>query len=227
MAHTATTRRELAGAEFNRMDDSIDGLALATNLAYGLNCLRDLFYERIHDDVESTFGMDSMLAPVSEEKTEHRTKVEIELYQVAVSAAATETRSLTADTDWYARWLMRFRLGDKAIENDSAVERLERYVRADPEARRLHFERVLQDVMPEATKAPLVLFRLYPMAIAIATFHAFQDNEAAAKWRGEQKALLPAIADCRKCQSQVLENGDRCDSCGNPVWKFKWLTATD
>ena len=38
---------------------------------------------------------------------------------------------------------------------------------------------------------------------------------------------LPVIGDCRACRGKVLDNGEQCSVCGNPLWKPEWLMATD
>ena len=56
--------------------------------------------------------MDSILAPISEEKSERLAKIEIELYQIAVSAAAARAGDYAdGHRDWYWQWLARLRLG--------------------------------------------------------------------------------------------------------------------
>ena len=37
--------------------------------------------------------------------------------------------------------------------------------------------------------------------------------------------LLSIIRDCAECHGSVLENGEQCRNCGNPLWKYDWLTA--
>jgi rRNA maturation endonuclease Nob1 len=43
--------------------------------------------------------------------------------------------------------------------------------------------------------------------------------------RKKQIDLLPHISDCHACRGNPLENGERCQQCGNPMWKFDWLVA--
>ena len=61
----------------------------------------------------------------------------------------------------------------------------------------------------------------------IATALAFGDHARARDARKRQTADLPAIRYCSQCRGDVLENGEQCRGCGNPLWKFEWLTATD
>jgi hypothetical protein len=66
-----------------------------------------------------------------------------------------------------------------------------------------------------------------PYSVQIVTALAFADSATAAKARTNQLLLLPAIGDCRSCRGRVLDNGEQCSVCGNPVWKSEWLMATD
>ena len=93
------------------------------------------------------------------------------------------------------------------------------------EQRRLKFLSVLQHSMPETTKAPLVLFRLYPRSLRIATAVAFGDFVRAKKLRSEQMSFLPAITDCHECHGRVFENDEICRCCGNPLWNYAWLLS--
>ena len=216
-----------AGAEFDRHEKRRDGARVAGSLAEGLNLLRDLLYARLHFDVERAIGRDSMLMPVSEIKAEKSAKLEIELYQVAVSAdAAGQLGYLGTEDGWFSDWLARFRLGDVQAEAHAA-ERLAGYTSQIADQRRLAFTDVLAGTLPESRRAPLVLFRLMPLSVEVATALAFGDPHNASEARGRQETFLPAIRDCRECHGRVLENGRQCRQCGNPLWKFQWLTAAD
>ena len=72
-----------------------------------------------------------------------------------------------------------------------------------------------------------MLFRLAPSSVEIATALAFGKTADAGHWRKQQMEYLPAIGDCHECRGRVLDNGEQCRVCGNPVWKFEWLTAAD
>ena len=82
-------------------------------------------------------------------------------------------------------------------------------------------------VLPESRHAPLVLFLLFPLAVQIVTASAFDDRGTASGQRRQQTAILPAITDCRQCRGQLLEFTEQCTACGNPLWKYDWLTAVD
>ena len=216
-----------AAEEFNRHEHRDDAVRVTSSLASGLTVLRDSLYWRVHRDVEKIVGRDSMLMPVSEKKAERLTKTEIELYQIAESAAAVrEFGYVRPDDEWYLQWLTRLRLGTPRTEV-KVVERLAQYSSGTPDDRRLAFTDVLARVIPESRRAPLVLFRLVPPAVHIATALAFGDHARAAGLRNRQKSDLAAIADCPQCYGKVLENGEQCAQCGNPLWKFQWLTTAD
>lgn len=223
----SAVRRTQAAEEFSQHEHRTDGAVVAGSLRGGLLVLRDSLYVRVHYDVQSRMGMDSMLAPVSEEKTQRVTKLEIELYQIAVSAAAVQERGyVSTKDDWYLQWLAKLRLG--ALRADGRVsKRLDYYLSKKPEARRLAFSNVLAAAVPESRRAPLVLFRLVHPAVQIVTAIAFEDDTLASAARREQIEALPAIRDCHECHGRLLENGEQCPACGNPLWKFEWLTAAD
>ena len=202
-------RREAAVTEFARHEHRGEGSQIVAKLSGGLGTLRDALYDRVHADVERRLGTDSMLTPVSEEKTARVTKTEIELYQIAISAATVRQHGYAGqngDGNWYLRWLTQFRLGE--LHRDvRAVKRLETYLAKDDDARRLAFTNVLSSAVPQSRRAPLVLFRLLPLAVAIVTALAFGDRAAAEEARRQQIALLPSIGDCPLCHGAVLESG--------------------
>jgi len=204
-----------------------DGEHVSGSLNGGLAILRDSLYGRVHRDVEIELGKDTMIMPVSEMKTEASTKTEIDLYQIAESAAAVgEHGYVRTDARWYLQWLTRLRLGEAATEANTAA-RLDDYMSRTPDDRRLAFTDVLATVLAESTRAPLVLFRLFPLSVEIATALAFGDHAAAQDARNRQTFLLPEIGYCNECHGKVLENGEQCPGCGNPLWKYEWLTAAD
>ena len=220
-------RRSEAADELNRHACRSDGMQAASSLSGGFTVLRDLVYTRVHDDVQSHVGFDSMLAPLSEEKSAKVAKVEIELYQIATSAAAVREHGyVTAADDWYLRWLAWLRLGKREAD-PRVLQRLNYYMSKTADDQRLAFTNVLAKALPESRKAPLVLFRLFPLAAEIITALAFGNRPRAVAARDRQAVLLPAVGDCRQCRGKLLENGEQCRNCGNPLWKFDWLTATD
>lgn len=226
MPDDKSKRRTELVAEFERHESRQDGQQVVASLDSGLSVLRDLFYGRTHFDVEQLVGSDSMLIPLSESKTQIATKVQIELFQVIESTAAVQERRYVSSDAWYLDWLARFRLGDVAGK-EKIVKEIAAYRGMKPDGRRLAFTDVLMRVLPESRKAPLVLFQLVPLAIQIATAQAFGDAQAAAQLRSRQKSILPSIADCQACHGRVLDNGEICDVCSNPMWAYRWLTAAD
>jgi len=219
-------RQDEAINEFNRHEGCDDGLRVATSLASGLGVLRDSLYMRMHEDVERIIGRDSMLIPVSELKAQKLTKIETELYQIVESGRAVVEHGYVTEFPWYVQWLCRLRLAG-VESNPVCCNRLEEYLADDAAKRRARFERVLAKVLPESTRAPLVVFSLYPLCVQIVTAQAFSDHTCAARLRQSQAGILQSILDCRSCHGKILENGEQCASCGNPLWKFSWLTAAD
>jgi hypothetical protein len=226
--HTdSTDRLAEAGEQFNRSENRKDGAAVASRLADGLTILRESLYLRIHEDVERHIGRDSMLSPVSEIKAQRLAITEIEVYQAVESTVcAKQAGYVERAEDWYLPWLMWFRLGQRG-QSPEAIERGNLYLSKGPDERRLAFLDVLAHVLPESRKAPLVMFQLMPLAVRIATATAFDDQKAALGLRKEQTAILPAVADCRQCHGHVLDCAEQCRACGNPLWKFQWLTMAD
>ena len=221
----ANRRKELVD-EFERHENRKDGQRVVTSLDSGLSVLRDLFYGRLHFDVEEIVGTDSMLIPLSEAKTQRATKVQLEIYQIVESTSAVQERHYASSIEWYLDWMTRFRLAEMAAK-EKVLKEIATYRGMKPDGRRLAFTDVLMRVLPESRKAPLVLFQLVPLAIQIATAVAFGDAPTAAELRQRQKSVLPAIADCHACHGTVLDNGEICDACSNPMWAYKWLTVAD
>jgi hypothetical protein len=218
-------RRADAAVEFDRREQRSDGARVVNLLADGLSMLRDLLFTRIHGDVETLFGLDSMLLPISALKSETNTKTEIEIYQIVESMADTVANHyIKADDTWYVEWLGRLRLGD-AVASPAVVQRLASYRSKSPNDRRRVFSSQLQRVHPEAIRAPLVMFRLLPLAISIVTSLAFGDHPRAEETRKRQLTWLASIADCHACHGRLTDVGEECPQCGNPIWKYNWLTA--
>ncbi|MDY0165576.1 MAG: hypothetical protein RBS80_03485 [Thermoguttaceae bacterium] len=216
-----------AARELNRHERRKDGAQIVHGLTEGLDALRDAFYLRIHRDVQQTVGHDSMLMPVSQLKAEQQTEEAIEVYHTAEAAAAAARHGYSAGSDdWFLIWLAGLRLGERASVPE-VRQRLSDYFDQTSEQRALSLTNALAVVLPESMKAPLVLFRLAPLAVEIATALAFSDQATAAAVRREQLTLLPPIGYCQDCHGEVLALGQQCQVCGNPLWKHKWLTAID
>ena len=213
--------------ELGRRTGRGDAARVTGSLAVGLTVLRRSLYLRLHEDVERIVGRDSMLMPVSEKKAEISTKIEIEVYQIAESVAAARQLGCIAEPDdWFGDWLLRLRLGQSPVE-PWLRERVAGYLAETPERRRLAFSTVLARTLAESRRAPLVLFQLFPLAVQIVTAMAFGEDEAASAARSQQVELLPAVGDCRQCHGEVVDNGQQCPVCGNPLWKSEWLTVAD
>jgi hypothetical protein len=223
----SAARRPAAASELGEHENRRDGPRIAESIDCGLALLAHTLYIRLHEDVEQLVGTDSMLMPVAPEKTRIRTIREIGLYHVAESALLVRQAGYLRDGgDWYVHWLGRLRLGEFAPDG-SDTARIAHYIADPPDRRRLRFTDILSQVLPESRRAPLVLFRLVPLAVQVATALAFGDTAGAGQARSEQAEQLPAMADCRHCKGRVLENGEQCTHCGNPLWKSQWLTAAD
>ena len=212
---------------FNRHQSRGDGDRVAACLSGSLTVLRQLTYDRIHRDVEREIGADSMLMPVSEAKSRARTTLEIEIFQIAESASAVRDQGYVSGSDeWFLDWLAGLRLSAREFD-PTMRDRCRGYFERSSDDRRLAFTDALSRVLPESRQAPLVLFRLLPMAVRIATALAFSDRTTAEGLRHQQIAILPSIADCPECRGRVLECIEQCRTCGNPLWKYHWLTAVD
>jgi hypothetical protein len=227
MTNQQLTNMVKAVEEFDRLAERTDGQKVVASLDAGLTVLRDLIYGRIHSDVERVVGADSMLIPLSEIKAHRETKLQIDVLQVAESVfAVTEYGYLGSDTGWYLDWLAKLRLG-KGDVGGELTRQVAAYVQMTRDGRRLAGMDALAKVLPESRKAPLILFRLVPLAVHIATALSFGDQTTAAEIRSRQISLLPAITDCPECRGAVLESEEICKVCNSPMWKYEWLTVAD
>ncbi len=221
-------RHARAAAELSDRGGLENAESIVESLTAGLTNLRNLLIKRVHADIEDRFGIDSMLAPMSEDEEQrelYNAKIETEVYSLVV-AANEVCRALGAeDETWFVYWLLRLRLGDDVPR--PVHHRLEGYRKRSLSSRRLLFSDVLVRVIPEASKAPLIVFKLYPKSVRLAVAVALNDSLRAAELRGEQAALLPAINDCQQCHGRPLEPGDICPECQNPLWKLHWLLSAD
>ena len=216
-----------AAEEFNRHEHRSDGTRVTHSLANGLTTLCHCLFSRLHADVERKVGRDSVLVPVSEVRAEKATKREIEIFEIAVSASAVkEHHYVSTDDDWYVQWLVGLRMG-KSQADAALFGQIARYLSKTSDERRLAFTDALMKVLPESMRAPLIVFHLMPLAVRLVTALAFNDQTNATRLRDRQVACLPSIADCPECRGRLLDNGEQCRECGNPLWKFEWLTATD
>lgn len=224
-AEERTQLRAQAARQFDEHLARNDGERVATSLCAGLDLLRDVFFARICSDVENQFGRDTLLSPVSAVESELATKRETECFLTAeASVCLQEAGYVQADRDWLLHWLGGLRLGT-AMMAEATTSRLTLYLSKNHDERRRAFSVLIEKRLPEAHRAPLIVYRLLPLAVLIAGAVAFGDYPRALAARKRQMAILPEIQDCHTCNGGVLENGDKCKRCGNPLWNYEWLTA--
>ncbi|MCY2992813.1 MAG: hypothetical protein NTY19_33770 [Planctomycetota bacterium] len=226
MKDKVSDKHREAVEQFNRQAGRNDGDRVAESLEQGLNLVRNLFYERMHFDVEKIIGTDSMFIPLSEMKTCLQCKSAIDVYQIVESAwAVRQFGFLRSGDDWYLPWLEGQRLA-ATLADETTARQIQRYRLQTPDQRRRELMDILLDMLPESGRAPLVLFSLVPLSVQLVTALAFGDRPRGEAVRKQQQDVLPALADCRDCHGAVLVNGKLCNTCGNPLWKFAWLTST-
>jgi hypothetical protein len=166
------------------------------------------------------------MTDAQERRELHRAGLEIEFFSLVIVAEEIVDGRLTlCDVDWALSWLVPLRLGSNG--SVKVREQVDLYQQLGPDKRRLHFASALERVLPEAIKAPLVIYRLFPLAVQVATAVAFHDPLRACEIRNKQIAILPAIDDCQACHGRPLDNGEICNECGNPLWKISWLCVAD
>jgi hypothetical protein len=201
-----------------------DAERIVDSLTAGLTLLGDACNTRVFNDVLKVYPQDSMQVRFPA-KGELPGRTEIDLYLIVEAAfAAAEQRQIRSGAAWCATWLATLRLGETA-GHPQAQRRLQNYTELPADARRLAFQKVLDKAIPESRRAPLVLLRLLPLAAGIASATAFGNLDVARSLRKQQSSLLPAILDCHRCRGRLLDNGEGCPECGNPLWKFNWLTS--
>ena len=218
-------RQDLAAAELLAHCPELNSQRIVDSLSVGLTHLRNMLMVRTRDDVARKFGSDSMTGmSLSEmQKQDQLAKVEIEAYACILIDDEVALNGYIEDTPWFLEWMFHLRFGDgyKPVFD----RRVDFYHSHSIEQRRLKFVSVLQRVLPESARAPLVLFRLFPRAVRILTAVAFGDPLRAQELRTEQAGVLPAISDCHECHGRVLDNEEACRCCGNPVWNYAFLLS--
>ena len=215
-----------AAEAFNQHENRRDGLEIAGRLASGLTALRESLFRRL---LESDKGSvkDAMLLPTSLVRALLMAAEELVACLIADSVVAAARFALVKEVrPWYVSWLTAMRLEAWAPLSD-IPKRVAGYLDNSADERRLDFSDILVRVVPEARRAPLVLFRLLPTTAQIATVQAFGDQKAAETLRREQVKILPSIGYCKRCQGKLLGDGKKCPVCGNPLWSFEWLCAVD
>ncbi len=220
-------RRAEAAKQLARKQPELDAERITASLSDGLNTLRQLMFTRIHEDVEDNLGRDSMLLPVSVRESELAAKREIECFHVATAGRANQDHQHVAcDLSWYVRWLAHLRLGE-AVNDPKYRRRVRHYLRESEDEARLNFSRHLESVFPEASRAPLILYQLFPLAVRIVCAIAFGRHLEASELRNRQAFWLAVINDCHECHGRPLDNGEQCQVCGNPLWTYRWLQEAD
>src|SRR5436190_20814612 len=199
---------------------------IVTRLDDGLTLLRNLLHTRLEADVEQDFGRDSMLMPLSHALTEHNVKGEIEAFMVAeVLEELAQLGDLPRPAE-NRKWLMALRFAGR--QDHAALEaRADQLVMLESRQRQLEFTDKLEELLPEARLAPLVLYQLFPLAVRGAAALAFGDHLRGGEIRNKQASLLPAITYCRRCHGRLMEVDETCRECGNPIWTIRWMTQAD
>jgi hypothetical protein len=221
-------QRTAALAAFHQHCPQLNAERFVASLTDGLKLLSDLFFERVGHDVEEHGSLDSMLMPAgvsAELRTALRVHTLIDVYSCVEAAAAAPKQIAGEGDDWFELWLLQLRL--PTADSESLREYRALFEHRDEEHRRRAFASTLERRMPQATRAPLVLYRLYPLAVRVALAVALGDHWSARQLRDEQIKILPFIADCHHCHGHPLDNGETCVHCGNPLWKHQWLSAAD
>lgn len=213
--------------DLSRLARRMDAPRVVSSLDQGLTLLRERVLERAQADVKRNIGTDSFWGQQAEPAMQYRVAAaHVELYYAFECAAAAERWGyVPAPGDWFLSRLIALRVGP--LDVHGIDRQRERYASLDEAPRRLDFTDVLMRVLRESSRTPLVLFRLLPLAVHIATALAFDDRPNAEQLRIAQAAILPAISDCVDCRGQVLDNGQSCPKCGNPIWIFEWLNRAD
>ncbi len=229
MATGKLAHRGTAAEQLHQLRPDIDANEVVASLCDGLDLLADLLFTRIDRDVEQNFNLDSMLMPAStsgEVEASSRVRKQIDIYSVVVAAEeAASAGYIKADAESIIGWFSSLRLSE---HDGSAVgRRIEKYRALEPQEQPRQFASTLERRMPHATNAPLVIYRLYPLAVGIVVAIAFGDHLRAGELRNRQAALLPVISDCHPCHGRPLDNGEECPACGNPLWQYDWLCVAD
>lgn len=215
-----------AAAGFDQHEGRSDGATVADHLSKNLTVLRESLFRRVLTP-DPSLPLDSMLLPASKLKAQQHAAEEVEAFMIAESAIAARNHKLVSEPQpWYADWLTAMRL-DAWNPLGNVPERIAGYLGQSSDERRLLFSNLLVEAIPEARRAPLVLFRLLPTAVHLTTALAFGNTKAAEKIRAEQIKILPSIAYCQQCHGKVLANGTDCSTCGNPLWNQQWLCEID
>ena len=214
------------GYDGTTLTDLTDAMGIApTSLYFAFESKEALFRRVLTHD--TSISLDSMLLPASKLKAQQHAAEEVEAFMIAESAEAVRVYKLIKKPEpWYVDWLTALRL-DAWNPLGNVPERIGGYLQQASDQRRLQFSNLLVEAIPEARRAPLVLFRLLPTAVHLTTALAFGDSKAAERIRAEQIKILPSIAYCQQCHGELLAAGKECSTCGNPLWTQQWLCEID
>lgn len=219
-------RRAAAADALATLSRRPDASQIVARLDDGLTLLRNRLYTRLQTDVQRNFGRDSMLVPLSESLTENQVKGETEAYLVAEVSDELASVGILTRSDHNHQWLRELRLADR--QDRAAQEaRAQQYFQLANRERQLEFSDRLEQLLREARLAPLVLYRLFPLAVRAVAALAFGDHLRGGEIRNAQASLLPAITYCRNCHGRLLDVDESCRECGNPVWTIRWMTQAD
>jgi hypothetical protein len=215
-----------AAAQFDQHEGRSDGGVIVERLTKNLTALRESLFRRVLT-AEKSIPLDSMLLPVSKLKAQQHASEELEAFMIAESAHAVQLLKLVKKAEsWYVDWLSALRL-DSWSPLGNVPERIAAYLEQSSDERRLRFSNLLVEAIPEARLAPLVLFRILPTAVHVATALAFGDSKGAENFRAEQIKILPSITYCQQCHGKLLVDAKECSTCGNPLWNRQWLCEID
>jgi len=196
-------------------------------LLSGLKTLRALLLSRLDTEIGYTLSIDDSLPPqISDDLAREVLNAleQIDVYSlIVVTDEVTQSGYTGCDLNRLMDWVLRLRSGDDSKAR--TVQLVQDYSPLSITERRRRFSSSLEQAMPKARRAPLIIYRLFPRAVRIVTATAFGDTSRAWKIRAEQISFLPVITDCERCHGLVLENGTVCEHCGNPIWKVNWLNA--
>ncbi len=157
----------------------------AVSLMNGLTTLRTLLMTRLHNDFGSEFGIDSVLAPATAAEGLRQmlhASEEIEAYSlVLVMDEVAHKNYAKGDAEWFRDWLLHLRFGGEI--DSKIIDRMHVYAAQDDKQRR-RFASALEQALPEARKAPLVIYRMFPRAVRITTAVAFGDMQRGSRSAG-------------------------------------------
>ena len=146
-------RCSTAAEEFEHHEHASDGLQVIESLCGGPDADSGLAIRARACRCGSRMGLDSMIQPLSEERSERTAKLEIEIYQVVVAADTGHARGYVADGNWFRDWLARLRLGNFDSSSRTA-RRIDYYLSKSAKDQRLAFSNFLDTPCPRRVGLP-------------------------------------------------------------------------